>query len=294
MKRILLIAIGILFAGQGPIYSQHLLIPYSIKPTIDGHLLNSEWSSADSIEIAISRSRKTKVFLMHDSLNFYVAFVNNLKSGGNYFPELVIDTDHDQASSFQSDDWWFHVSATDCEYQGEYGNYANCNLSRPNWTAIPNFTPGNTVDTVEIAIPFNSIGITVDDTVGIGFLLNNFMGFKLYPTSLKHLEPNTYLAASFELAHASSISEQEFLASSIMVFPTSGEGLVKVRFDADFQEGCQLFIHNMLGQIVYQERLENHSDFGTKQIDLSNQPSGMYFFNFNYRNQSISKKIIIR
>jgi hypothetical protein len=70
------------------------------------------------------------------------------------------------------DDWWFHVSATDCEARGTYFVWDDCSVVQSDWQGVPNFASGPDpvpLDTFEIEIPFDKIGIILGDTIGIGF-----------------------------------------------------------------------------------------------------------------------------
>ena len=292
MKKIVIVCFSILMLGSENIFSQNLSIPYSEKARIDGKFELSEWSDADSIEIEINSGVKSKVFFMHDSSRIYFAFVNNLSSGGNYFPELVFDTELDSASSFQSDDWWFHVSATDCEYQGQYGNYANCSMSRPNWTAMPNFG-GRTVDTVEIEIPMDSIDLGVSDTFGLGFILNNFRRFQYYPTSLHHFNPRTFLPASFASAQLSTLQEVSY-GLNWKVYPSPSKGLVHLLVEGQENVELDLSVTNLVGQIVFQRKDFRPTRGQAIQLQLEGVSPGIYFVSLRKEQQVESKKIIIQ
>jgi hypothetical protein len=86
------------------------------------------------------------------------------------FPELLIDAAHDKSPGWMSDDWWFHVSGTDCEAHGTYDVYNDCSVVQPDWEAVPNselVSDPPVVDTFEIRIPFTKLGVAVEDTIGI-------------------------------------------------------------------------------------------------------------------------------
>src|SRR5687767_5395371 len=104
-----------------PVNAQLIInVPYGAASTIDGTFSPGEWDDANML--VLTASPQTKVLYKHDSSNFYIAFAGNLQSG-NKFPEILLDINNAKTSGWQDDDWWFHVSATDCEYKAEYGNY---------------------------------------------------------------------------------------------------------------------------------------------------------------------------
>jgi|GEM_PF-778718 len=271
-------------------FSQTLTIPFSKAPTINGKIDSAEWSNADTATIKINNSRSTKVYYMYDTAALYLAFIENLQSGGNYFPEVVIDPNNDTNSTFQSDDWWFHVSATDCESKGQYGNYANCKKVQNDWTAVPNFAPrGSVVDTVEMEIKFSKIGVNLTDTIGIAFVLNNFVNFKNFPSTADHLNPSTWQNATFDrttkIEDISSIKENTF-----ELYPNPSNGIVSLSFNQltgsknleVYDQSGRLLINNVIGE-------RNNSN----RIDLSQFDHGLYFIKVITPEISITKKLIL-
>jgi hypothetical protein len=79
---------------------------------------------------------------------------------------------NDKQGVWQSDDWWFHVSATDCESAGAPDVYDDCSVEQPDWGGVPNFSldpDPPPVDTFEVWISFSKIGVTVGDQLGLAF-----------------------------------------------------------------------------------------------------------------------------
>src|SRR5688572_2663346 len=106
--------------------AQTFIIPEGTTPVMDGAVNSGEWSDADSVTINISASVECKVLFKHDCSNLYLAYLDNLESMAALFPEVLIDVNNSKSASWEADDWWFHVSATDCYYQGAYAVYSNC------------------------------------------------------------------------------------------------------------------------------------------------------------------------
>lgn len=191
-------------------------IPFGNSVVINGEIEPLEWVDSDTIILNGSSSNEVSVIYKHDSKNIFFAFLGNLQSN-NRMPEILFDIDDDKNSSWKSDDWWFHVSATDCEYQGEYGNYQNCQLKRPNWLAEPNMMPGpnpsSFVDTIEIAIPFSTLNIDINTigTIGISVCVTNlFSSWSHWPENSNRNIPETWGSASFELPQKTNISYDDY------------------------------------------------------------------------------------
>lgn len=80
----------------------------------------------------------------------------------------------------------------------------------------------------------------------------------------------------------------EFSAdNNILIFPNPNNGIFRIEM-TDLK-GSTLAIFNAIGEIIYQSTVVNpHTE-----IDLSNQPSGIYFVHVNGENLSAIKKIVL-
>lgn len=276
-KYTLRLIVVIILSNSVNLFSQSLKFPYSGKPNIDGVIDSAEWSAADSVSITISVNRKTVVYFMRDSSNLNFAFAGNLISGGNYFPEILINTHNDSASTFQTDDWWFHVSATDCEFKGGYGDYSNCQLVRPNWIAEPNFQAGQVTDTVEISIPDSTLGITSSDTIGISFLLNNFQNIQNYPANSNHLNPSTWAKATFSNTITGIDEKREPEAREFKVYPNPTKGPLKLEIQGSVGLSVSLQVLSLSGKLLESRSLNVSNGYLYEDLDLSSYEKGVYF-----------------
>lgn len=173
-----------------------LLIPFAPAPVLDGHADSMEWAHATWITID-SSSHTTVAAIMHDSFHLYILMAGSLESRPS-FPEICIDPNFDRSSSWMPDDWWFHLSATDCESQGVPSAFTLCLADPPDWSGVPNFTPSPSdakVDTVEIAIPWAKVyaDTTFPDTIGIALLVAPvFTGPTLWPGPAQINQPDSW------------------------------------------------------------------------------------------------------
>lgn len=287
MKLLKQLSIMALSLATHSLCSQTILINQGSPISPDGQFQHQEWTDANSFVFTINSNRSTRVYYKHDGQHLNIAFAGSLQTGGTYFPELMIDPNNSDESNIQSNDWWFHVSATDCEYQGQYGNYNNCQGVRPNWKAAPNFQQGRIVDTVEIQIPFSTLGIQANDTIGIGFLLNNFQSILKYPSGSSHLNPSSWSNAI--LSMTTSI-EQSHQKSFLQVFPNPSDGQIQLNWSNDIIEPSFLILRNVLGEEV--KRIVNPKS--SQQLDLSHLEKGIYFIAISSDKEQISKKIILK
>jgi len=168
-----LLAVPLFFTHQvefvnGPVTN----LKFGVPVNIDGTITNSEWGDADSIEIYNPTTQPIKIYYKHDGTNFLAAFIlHNIEVNEYKIPEVLFDTHNDKSTSWLLDDWWFHISAQDCEGQGEYDVWNDCSIVQPDWFGIPNFGFGTAppIDTIELLIPWEKLNLQTGDTIGFAF-----------------------------------------------------------------------------------------------------------------------------
>jgi len=147
-----------------------LEIPLGTSPLIDGIINAGEWSDAATREFAIDGHVAITVMIKHDGTNLLAAYYYLFEQEENLcFPELLIDAGNDKTEDWLNDDWWFHVSATDCEAHGTYDVWNDCSVVQPDWQGVPNFKSSQPLDTFEVAIRLVKIGVAPGDTIGLAF-----------------------------------------------------------------------------------------------------------------------------
>lgn len=156
-----------------PCASDILAIPAGISVTVDGVIETGEWADAAIIGISIADKVDVTIRVKHDNSSFLAAYTYSfIGEPALCFPEVNFDVNNDKSETRQMDDWWFHISGTDCEAQGTYFVWDDCSVTQPDWQGAPNFPmisdppPG---DAFEIRIPFSKISTSVGDTIGLGF-----------------------------------------------------------------------------------------------------------------------------
>lgn len=263
-----------------------IIIPYGDSIFVDGIISADEWTDTDSIEINFLNTKKVKVYYKHDLENLLFCYKGNLESANVRFPEILLDLQFDRSSNFQSDDWWFHVSATDCEYKGAYGNYSNCALTKSLWTAN-NITQGVPLtDLVEIKIPFSSIGIQLSniDTIGISFLVTNTANaFNHWPTNANRLNPSTWGKAIIEKTKTglSKLKSDDFI-----LFPNPGNTTLYIK--TNLIKFNKYEIYNSIGERILNGEINNNS------IRIEELKSGMYILRAQTNNKEITIKRFLK
>ena len=118
----------LLLIVTSPLFTQ-TSIPFGSTPTIDGEIASGEWDDTESLVINPDGVVSSEIHIKHDGENLYVAFMGAFGSSF-FFPEILVDPDNSKATGWEQDDWWFHVSATDCESQSAPSVYDNCLLEQ--------------------------------------------------------------------------------------------------------------------------------------------------------------------
>lgn len=146
-------------------------VPYASAPVVDGVIEPSEWAGSVSRSFSVDSLADITVRMKHDSLNLYLLFIHdNNVAEALIFPEVHIDAENDKSDEWDSNDWWFHVSGSDCEARGEYAVWNDCLVRQPDWDAAPNYELSQNpppVDAIEIRIPLNKPGIAIAKPFGL-------------------------------------------------------------------------------------------------------------------------------
>lgn len=299
-----------------------LEIPYRSQVVINGILGTDEWEGALPVKI-YTPGRIIHALLLNDgeALLMAIDLQNTAPGVPVRFPEIMIDAHNDKTVDWQPDDWWFHVSATDCYFQGNHSNYSRCEEDHPDWDAVPNFSISPSappVDTIEIRIPFVTIGITGDDTIGICLdATNTSDAWEFWPLGASSDHPNTWGTLVFEHpATGYEFPVETGKGTGFRLYPNPAPGRVTVQLPeylvrqiarpADqltgehelsettgFTQGpVMLTVYNLFGETLMEKPLGLGS--GSLDLDLSTWPSGLVIFRLVHQEEPVyTEKLIV-
>lgn len=230
--------------------AQTLIIPLDTNSvTIDGSLNVSEWQYARASTIKVNAIDSITVYCKYYQGSIYFAFTGKLESANSLFPEVLLDVKNKGGATWVNDQWWLHVSATDCEHDGAYGIYDNCKVTQPEWEAGPNFSPGNPItDTVEIKVPFSKIGFDINtmDTIGLAFVATNTATvFKLFPAAADRNKPETWAKAIFSKTMTSVKMSHE--KKVLKIYPNPAQTKLFIR---ELLTGDRVVLYDMMGRTL--------------------------------------------
>jgi hypothetical protein len=187
--------------GASASRGNRLDIKHGSTPVIDGILSSDEWKDAESFRICVEQGWTVEVLYKHDGSNLYIAFSNLVRNGKAIYPEILLDMTNGKTNSWNSDNWWFHVSYNDCEGNGVYsiytfGNNGSCQKDHVDWEAN-NFPLNQAI--IEIKIPYAKIGLIPlkGKSVGVAFdVTDATTNWYLWPASAKLESPSTWANAA--------------------------------------------------------------------------------------------------
>jgi hypothetical protein len=283
--QILMLQFALILSSTYTAAQTSIVIPLGTAPVFDGSVGASEWIDADSLFINTAAG-DVKVLYKHDCLNLNIVFVGNLESANINFPEVLIDVNNDKPTAWESDDSWFHVSATDCNFQGGYADYSNCAMVQSDWIGIPNISTGAPItDTIEIQIPLSTAGIlSPTDTIGIAFAVTNtFSIWELWPATASTSSPATWGTATFG---GCMTGIHEALEIDFHVYPNPVSNHLNIEFNS--LQYCRLEIYNSIGEFIYNQTINAKSS----EIDLSKFANEIYFLKVISNDGIAIKKIL--
>ncbi len=149
------------------------IVPPGASIDVDGAIGSGEWDDARPYPLAPTPDWTPVVKMKHDGQSLLVLFSQfqpPSRPPAVVFPEILLDIGNDKAASLEADDWWFHVSFTDCAATGRYDDYDGCVPQAEGWEAN-NFSRGPLLNLIEMRIDFATLQIDATEAQDLGLLL---------------------------------------------------------------------------------------------------------------------------
>lgn len=89
------------------------------------------------------------------------------------------------------------------------------------------------------------------------------------------------------------VEENNVANNSLRVVPNPNKGLFSIEFNQSFVDQTLVQVRNSIGQVVFEERVLVNSSF-SKNIDLRDQESGLYFISVGEGNNRKVQKLVIQ
>ena len=81
---------------------------------------------------------------------------------------------------------------------------------------------------------------------------------------------------------------------SLAAYPNPLTVKSKINFTSTTSQEVVFSVKNILGKIMYSERLETKAGFNSIQFNRNNLPQGMYIYSIQTENEIVSKRLIIK
>ena len=82
--------------------------------------------------------------------------------------------------------------------------------------------------------------------------------------------------------------------NNLNIYPNPNNGLFNISFTSTNSKNISLSIYNSLGELVFDDYLNNYTGEYFNTIDLDNYGKGIYFITINSDDRVINRKIIIQ
>ena len=99
--------------------------------------------------------------------------------------------------------------------------------------------------------------------------------------------------AYFVIEDVNAIHENNII-SGLNIFPNPTEGLVVISFKSIENSNFTISILNVLGEVIFEDKLINFSGFYQKKINLDNFAKSVYLIRIETSESTINKKLILR
>ncbi|MEA3443563.1 MAG: T9SS type A sorting domain-containing protein, partial [Bacteroidota bacterium] len=88
--------------------------------------------------------------------------------------------------------------------------------------------------------------------------------------------------------------EKEENPSSLLIYPNPSEGIVNLSWSiANFTQEINIEVYNLLGEKIWNKSIQNQSEKNKQEIDISQQPKGIYFIRITNKNINRVEKIVL-
>ena len=94
----------------------------------------------------------------------------------------------------------------------------------------------------------------------------------------------------FTVGYSTGNIESKEVDSELQLFPNPTNGIINLGAIINNYQNVEILIHSTLGELVYKESRKSTSNF-TTQVDLSNQPTGIYFITLQTESETLTKKV---
>ena len=109
-------------------------------------------------------------------------------------------------------------------------------------------------------------------------------------TEIKFLDRESFLYQEF--AEKVGILDDELLIlDDLKVYPNPNEGLFNLEFTEGTSALIKIYVYDFTGKILFEDNLISTNSFYTQEINIQNEPVGIYFLLIKQNDASQTRKI---
>ena len=154
------------------------------------------------------------------------------------------------------------------------------------WVIAPGQGAGSYTETTDFVLPSDA---------PIGLHLMRAKSNWNAPVPDDACEETTYGETEDYIANVGSLGINDLFGGSELMVVNKGNNLFEIRFETtQYQDKLELRLHNILGQQIFNRRLENEGGVYSYELDLSYVAKGVYLVHLGNKQSGTVKKIIVQ
>jgi len=109
-------------------------------------------------------------------------------------------------------------------------------------------------------------------------------------TEIKLLDRSSFLYQEFA-EKVGILNDELLILDDLKVYPNPNEGLFNIEFTEANGTLIKIFVYDFTGKILFSDDLQSTNSLYSAEIDISKQPSGIYFLLIKQNDASQTRKI---
>ncbi len=112
----------------------------------------------------------------------------------------------------------------------------------------------------------------------------------LLNTEIKLLDRESYLYQTFA-EKVGILNDELLILDDLKVYPNPNEGFFTIEFTEATSAIIKIFVYNFTGEVLFSDELQSSNSFYNIEVDIVNQPAGIYFLLIKQNDASQTRKI---
>jgi len=109
-------------------------------------------------------------------------------------------------------------------------------------------------------------------------------------TEIKFLDRESFLYQEFA-EKVGIVNDKLLILDDLKVYPNPNEGLFNLEFTEGTNALIKIYVYDFTGKILFADELESSNGIYTQEINIQNEPAGIYFLLIKQNDASQTRKI---